>query len=257
MDLTILIPCYNEADNVPGLHARLLPVGADLATDRDVEILFVDDGSEDGTYDALREAFGTTNPARLQVRFERHSVNRGLGAALRTGAAAARGAVVVTTDSDGTYEFSEIPRLLSHLTPDVDIVTASALHPGGRVVGVPPHRMIPSRGVSTLYRLLVGPKIHTYTCLFRAYRRDVLNHVSWESDDFLGVTEIFVRAMLMGYRVGEAPATIRPREYGSSKARLARTVIAHLRFLSRILLHRLRVVSLVEPRRIGRDRGAA
>jgi dolichol-phosphate mannosyltransferase len=234
------------------MHARLLPVAAELAVDREVELLFVDDGSVDGTYGALQEAF---HDSTASIRIERHRVNRGLGAALRTGVAAARGAVVVSTDSDGTYEFAEIPRLLSYLTPEADIVTASAFHPEGRVIGVARHRMILSRGASTLYRLLINPRVRTYTCLFRAYRREVLDHVAWESDDFLGVTELLVRAMLLGYRATEAPATLRPRAHGMSKARLVRTAFTHLRFLSRIALHRLRVVPLVEPRHASPSHG--
>lgn len=257
MDLTILVPCYNEADNVADLRAGLLPVAAALAGEREVELLFVDDGSEDGTYDELRKAFRDSTAFSAPIRIERHAVNRGLGAALRTGAAAARGAVVVSTDSDGTYEFAEIPRLLSYLTPETDIVTASALHPEGRVIGVTRHRMILSRGVSFLYRLLISRRIHTYTCLFRAYRREVLDRVAWESDDFLGVTELLVRAMLMGYRATEAPATLRPRARGTSKVRLARTVYAHLRFLSRLVLHRLRLAPLVGPRQARATRGSA
>jgi dolichol-phosphate mannosyltransferase len=257
MDLTIVIPCYNEADNVAQIRARLLPASAELAAEREVEILFVDDGSTDRTWPALRDTFGEPNPPRVDVRFLRHDVNRGLGAALRSGVAAARGAVVVTADSDGTYEFSEIARLLARLTPDVDVVTASVFCPGGRIAGVPAHRVVLSRGVSLLYRLLVRRTPHTYTCLFRAYRREVLARVAWESDDFLGVTELLVRAMLMGYRVAEIPATLRPRTHGASKARLARTALAHLRFQSRIVLHRLHAVSLVERREARRDQGVA
>jgi dolichol-phosphate mannosyltransferase len=254
MDLTILVPCYNEADNVADMRAGLLPVAAELAVDRTVELLFVDDGSRDGTHEALLHTFlDSTTP----VRIERHAVNRGLGAALRTGIAAARGAVVVSTDSDGTYEFAEIPRLLSHLTPAADVVTASAYHPDGRVVGVARYRILLSRGASTLYRLAVDRRIHTYTCLFRAYRREVLDHVAWESDDFLGVTELLVRARLMGYRIAEAPATLCPRAHGASKARLARTMFAHLRFLSRVVLHRLHILPLVESRGTSPDQSAA
>lgn len=248
MDLTIVVPCFNEVGNVADLHARLLPVATELGTRSQVEILFVDDGSTDHTYDALCETFRDARAAGVQIRIERHPINRGLGAALRTGTTAAQGTIVVSTDSDGTYEFGQIPGLLSHLTADVDIVTASAFHPDGTVVGVPARRMILSRGASTLYRLLVGAHLHTYTCLFRAYRREVFDHVSWDSNDFLGVTEVLVRAMLMGYSVTEAPATLRTRAHGVSKARLARTVIAHLRFLSRVALHQLKVVPLVEPR---------
>lgn len=239
IDLSIVIPCYNEADNVPKMEHELLPVAETLAKERSVEIIFVDDGSTDGTGEALARAFSHRNGPTVWVRIERHPKNRGLGAALRTGFAAARGEVIVTTDSDGTYRFSEIPALLSCLTPEVDVVTASPYHPQGGVAGVPAYRLILSRGSSAIYRLLVNRKVHTYTALFRAYRRRVVEAVPFESDGFLAGTELLVKAMLTGFRAAEYPTVLHARVVGVSKAKLMRTVQAHLRFQARILLYRL------------------
>lgn len=250
MDLSIVVPCYNEAENIPKIQAEFFPVVAELAKTYSLEVIFVDDGSTDETWQALTDTFGGySNELQLSVRFERHEVNRGLGAALRTGLAAARGEVVVTTDSDGTYKFSEIPALLSYLTPDVDIVTASPYHPAGSVAGVPAYRLVLSRGSSTIYRLLIDWRVHTYTCLFRAYRRKVIERVSFESDGFLAGTELLVKGMLMGYRVAEYPTVLHSRVFGASKAKLVRTILAHLSFQARVLLYRLRLTSFVEPRK--------
>jgi dolichol-phosphate mannosyltransferase len=249
MDLSIVIPCYNEAENVPKIKTEFFPVAVELARTHSLEVVFVDDGSTDETWQTLTDTFGNRNEARVLVRFERHQVNRGLGAAIRTGLAAARGEVVVTTDSDGTYKFSEIPALLSHLTPDVDIVTASPYHPAGGVAGVPPYRLVLSRGSSVIYRFLVNWRVHTYTCLFRAYRRQVIEHVSFESDGFLAGTELLVKGMLAGYRVAEYPAVLHARVFGVSKAKLARTILAHLGFQARVLLHRLNLVPFVRLRK--------
>jgi dolichol-phosphate mannosyltransferase len=246
MDLSIVIPCYNEAENVPRIQRELIPVVSELAKNRSLEVVFVDDGSSDGTWQALVNSFG--NEPQVSVRFERHEFNRGLGAALRTGFAAAGGEVIVTTDSDGTYRFSEIPILLEHLQPDVDIVTASPYHPRGGVAGVPAYRLILSRGSSAIYRLLVDWRTHTYTCLFRAYRRQVIDHVPFESDGFLAGTELLVNGMLLGYRVAEYPTVLHSRLLGTSKAKLIRTIRAHLRFQTRILLHRLNLAPIVGAR---------
>ena len=205
----------------------------------DVEVIFVDDGSRDGTLAALRQRFGTLKLPGVAVRFEQHIVNRGLGAALRTGFAAANGDVVVTTDSDGTYRFTEIPALLAMLAPDVDIVTASPYHPDGGVDNVPGYRLVLSRGSSVLYRLLVDWRVHTYTALFRAYRREVVKSISFESDGFLGGTELMVNAMLQGYTVVEYPTVLHSRVHGASKAKIARTIKAHLRFQGKIILTKL------------------
>ncbi|MFC1975636.1 glycosyltransferase family 2 protein [Chloroflexota bacterium] len=248
MYLSIIIPCYNEVENVPKIQNELFPVAGELAKTRSVEIIFIDDGSADGTWQALHDTFGNGNPYDVSVKIERHKVNQGLGAAIRTGFAAATGEIIVTTDSDGTYKFSEIPALLSHLTPGVDMVTASPYHPDGHVVGVPAYRLILSQGSSTIYRLLVDRHICTYTALFRAYRQPVVKQVPFESNGYLAGTELLVNGMLMGYRVAEYPAVLHSRVLGASKAKLAQTILAHLRFQGQVLLHRLSIKSLTQPR---------
>src|SRR5262249_15525842 len=172
-----------------------------------------------------------------------HEVNRGLGAALRTGFAAATGRVIVTTDSDATYRFSEIPALLERLSAGIDIVTASPYHPRGGVAGVPAYRLVLCPGSSLIYRLLVGGQVHTYTALFRAYRRDVIQSVSFSADGFLAVAEVLVNAIRAGYRVAEYPTTLHSRVAGVSKAKLARTIAAHVRFQIAVLLQRMKLGS--------------
>ena len=244
VDLSVIIPCFNEAENVPKLRAEFLPVLQHLATvgrigtvtTARIEVIFVDDGSKDGTLPTLQEAFGNDALPRLSFRFVQHKVNRGLGAALRSGFAAAQGAVIVTTDCDGTYRFCEIPALLQRLTPDVDLVTASPYHPQGTVAGVPAHRLFLSRGSSAIYRLLVDRHIYTYTALFRAYRRHVVESAPFYADGFLAGTELLVNGLRMGYRVAEYPTVLHARVYGVSKAKIVRTIKAHLAFQCQSLL---------------------
>jgi len=251
MKLSVIIPCYNEADNVAKLHDELLPVIRSLLVKGHIssteafdtaEMLFVDDGSRDGTSDKLKEAFeGEANP-RLGFQFLKHATNAGLGAAIRTGFAHATGDVLLTVDSDGTYKFSGIPALLNRLTPEIDIVTASPYHPQGGVVGVPGYRLFFSKGSSLLYRLLVDRNVHTYTCLFRAYRANVVRQISFASNDFLGGTELLVKAMLAGFRTAEFPDVLHKRMFGISKARIAQTVQSHLKFMGWVLIQRLRLI---------------
>jgi dolichol-phosphate mannosyltransferase len=245
MDLSILIPCYNEIDNVPKLQQEFLPVAKDLAAHFTMEVVFVDDGSRDGTLAALKEVFGETQDLPFSVQFARHAVNRGLGAALRTGFSIAQGQVIVTTDSDGTYRFSKIGELLARLSPGIDVVTASPYHPQGEVAGVPAYRLILSRGSSAIYRVLLDKHIHTYTALFRAYRRQVIERVSFSSDGFLAGTEILVNSLLLGFRVAEYPAVLHSRVAGVSKAKLLRTILAHLGFQRRIFLHQLHLAPMI------------
>ena len=239
INLSILIPCYNEDLSIEHLASELHPVLHDLrAGGASVEVVFVDDGSSDGTWSALQILAARLAPV-AQVRLQRHPANRGLGAAVRTGFAACRGDVVVTTDSDSTYRFTEIPALLARLTPDVSIVTASPYHPEGSVAGVPPYRLVLSRGSSFIYRALVDPRIYTYTALFRAYRADVIRNVDFQSNGFLAIAELLVNAMLCGYKVAEYPTVLHSRVAGTSKAKLLRTIAAHLRFHARIVGRRV------------------
>lgn len=234
--LSIVIPCYNEEISITRMVSELRPVLRELcATASPVEVVFVDDGSTDATWWRLTElADGQLPEARVRLR--RHDTNRGLGAALRTGFAACRGRVIVTTDSDATYSFAEIPALVSCLTPDVAIVTASPHHPAGGVEGVRRSRLILSRGSSLIYRALVDRRVYTYTALFRAYRAEVVRRIGFESNGFLAVAELLVKAMLSGYRVAEYPTVLRARSAGVSKAKLARTIVAHVEFQLKVLL---------------------
>jgi dolichol-phosphate mannosyltransferase len=235
---TILIPGYNEAANVGRLRTELWPVACAMAESSPVEVLLVDDGSTDDTaaaFEAFRDELQHRGVTTCVVR---HGVNRGLGAALHTGFIHASGQVVITTDCDATYAFDEIPMLIAHLA-NADVVTASPYHPDGAVENVPPSRLALSRSASSLYRLVVDPRIHTYTALFRAYRRAVLEQVPFNSDGFLAGTELLVNARLMGFRIVEYPTVLRVRRFGSSKAKLARTTQAHLGFMARVAAYRL------------------
>ncbi|MCC7448764.1 MAG: glycosyltransferase [Anaerolineae bacterium] len=231
--VSVIVPAYNEAAGVAHTAQALRPVLAQMRQQYDLEIIFVNDGSKDNTLEQLK-AFFADDPS---VRIVSHDTNRGLGAALRTGFAHARGDVIITTDFDGTYSFDLIPDLLNRLDKDqVDIVTASPYHPdGGKVEGVPPYRIVFSYGASMLYRVLVAWRIYTWTALFRAYRRSVVKNIEFESDTFLAGTELLVKALRAGYTASEFPATLRIRTYGQSSMKVARTVRAHLVFQSHIL----------------------
>lgn len=257
MKLSIIVPCYNEVDNVPRLRNELLPVIKDLLVygQREgaelidaAEIIFVDDGSRDETFARLKAVFADQHPSAVTTHFLQHEINLGLGAAIRTGFAKANGDVLMTVDSDGTYPFSDIPGLLALLKGEVDIVTASPYHPQGGVMGVPAYRLVLSRGSSFLYRVLVDRHVYTYTCLFRAYRGQVVRSIRFESNDFLAGTELLVKAMLKGYRVAEFPAVLHRRTYGVSKARIVQTIVSHLKFQAAVLLYRMQSTIGLKPR---------
>jgi dolichol-phosphate mannosyltransferase len=233
--LSIVIPCFDEADGLAQLDARLTPVIANIARERAVEVVLVDDGSRDATPEVLRRRFA----ARPEFRVVRHEKNRGLGAAMRTGFAAARGEVVVTMDADCTYAPEMIPALAAPVLHDLaDLATASPYHPQGAVVGVQPWRLALSLGLSHLYSLAVprSVRVHTYTSLFRAYRREVLAASPFQADDYVAVAEVLLRALRSGFRVAEMPAVLERRRFGQSKLKVIRTIRRHLGLFARLLL---------------------
>jgi dolichol-phosphate mannosyltransferase len=232
VEISLIIPAYNESEGVKQTAEALRLVLNYLRKTHNVEVIFVNDGSKDNTEQLLKEAFADD----IRVRVVSHEVNKGLGAAMRTGFSHAAGEILITTDFDGTYAFNTIPQLLGRIIVDgVDIVTASPYHPSGRVEGVPRYRLLFSFGASLLYRLLVKWNVHTWTALFRAYRRRVVENVSFESNDFLAGTELLVKALQAGYTVSEFPTTLRVRTFGQSSIKIARVTKAHLKYQIRIL----------------------
>ncbi|PDV96431.1 glycosyltransferase family 2 protein [Candidatus Chloroploca asiatica] len=235
-DLSVVIPCYNEAEGIDAMYERITAVLPILQQRGSVQLVLVNDGSSDRTGDLLTQTFGELP----HVTIAHHERNQGLGVALRTGFAHADGSIIVTCDSDGTYPFAEIPALLDRLTPGVDIVTASPYHPDGGIENVPAYRVTISKSASFCYRLLIDWRIRTYTALFRACRREVIERINTQANGFLMVTELLVEAMLAGYRVVEYPAVLRVRQYGQSKAKIVRITGTHLRYMAGLLGRRTR-----------------
>lgn len=240
MTVSLVVPCFNEAEGLKRLEHELWSVVTDLSTRSDVDVVFVDDGSRDETPRLLASLSDRWSQCGIATRVVTHAVNQGLGAALRSGFVAARGDVIVTTDSDATYPFAEIPRLLAVLERGADVVTASPYHPAGGVLHVPAYRLVLSRGASLLYRAVLGRDVHTYTSMFRAYRRQVLSTVGFDATGFLSGTELLVNAIVAGFRVAEYPTVLHARRFGTSKAKLARTVSAHLGFIMQLVALKLR-----------------
>lgn len=223
--VTVIVPCYNEQDGLPSLLARLRKMRTNGAAGW--HFLFVDDGSTDDTFGRLLRA------ARDEswVEVVRHHENLGLGAALRTGFEHARSPVVCTIDSDCTYPPEKLPELARLITEGSEIVTASAWHPESAAAEGSRVRIQLSRMVSSLYKMLIGQDVYTFTCLFRAYRRDTIKRIPFRSNGFSAVAEMMLRAMLSGCRVAEVPMRLESRQFGESKLKVSDAIVAHVRLL--------------------------
>lgn len=235
--LSLIIPCYNEEEGIPHLEQELLPIVEQLSSQYDLEIIFVDDGSTDKTLELLQQRFG----ALPEVSIVKHETNKNLGAALKTGLSQARGELIATWDSDCTYPLYLLPKMLQEMnvaSPEVDIVTVSPYHPLGKVENVPVYRIFLSKSASLLYKYLLNSGIYTHSAMVRVYKREVLSRVSSTANNFLYVPEILIKALLKGYKVKEVPATLRIRQYGTSKMKLLSTITSHLSLMGKIIRYR-------------------
>lgn len=188
------------------------------------EVLFVDDGSTDGTPAALDYLAGEID----WVRVVHHIKNKGLGASIRTGFQHAEGTVLCTMDSDCTFSPETLPQMVNMLQEGADIVTASPWHPESEQGTVHPVRKVLSQGASAIYRVILGQSIHSFTPMHRAYRREVVKKVQFESNNFSAVAEMLVRAIFQGFRVRELPMRLERRKYGESKINIGASILSHL-----------------------------
>lgn len=233
MHLSIVVPCYNEEESLEVLAERLRLTSMRLDGLR-VEYVLVDDGSTDGTFAGLTALAEKLPGARVVL----HERNRGLGAALRTGMAESLGDVVVTMDSDCTYDPVEIPELVQRLR-DADVALGSPYHPEGGAQNVPPHRLALSMTLSRLYRIVLRrPDLHTFTSMFRAYTREATDAAHSTSDDYLALTEMLVSLIDGGFRIVEHPTVLHVRVSGVSKLRVARMVRRHALMVARLSVRR-------------------
>jgi len=225
--VTVIVPCHNEEAGLPQLFTRLRDMHAkpDMAEWR---FLFVDDGSTDDTLGLLlREE--RQSP---WIEVVRNPGNLGLGAALRTGVACTASPVVCSMDSDCTYPPERLPELTALIDRGFDLATASAWHPENTVIEGNQLRLFLSRTVSQTYKWLVGQDVYTFTCLFRACRRELFERIRIYSDGFASVAEMMLGAMRAGYKIAEVPMPIEPRRYGESKLKVSDAVMTHAMLLS-------------------------
>jgi len=221
--VTLIIPCYNEIDGLPQLMRRLSAMHA-AGEMAGWEVLFINDGSTDGT----REALNGIARDHEWVRVIHHGVNRGLGAAVRTGFENALAPVVCSMDSDCTFAPETLPKMVQMLYAGADIVTASPWHPESGSGSVHPLRKLLSQGASWIYRQILKNDVHSFTPMHRAYRREVIKRVKFESNGFAAIAEIMVRAMFLGFRVKELPMPVDRRQFGESKINIVESMTAHL-----------------------------
>jgi len=208
----VVIPTYNEADNLERVLARL------RAAVPEADALVVDDSSPDGTGE-IADRLAAADPA---VHVLHRAEKAGLGAAYVAGfrwALAEGYDVAVEMDADGSHAPEELPRLLAALR-DADLVIGSRWVPGGEVRNWPMSRELLSRGASLYSRVLLRYPVRDTTAGYRAYRRPVLEELKLDevaSQGYCFQIDLGWKAWRAGFRVVEVPITFTEREVGHSK----------------------------------------
>ncbi len=229
IDVSIVIPIYNEYDNLPDLVEQVAQ--AMQPTGLNWELICVDDGSRDGS-DRLLAELAQDRPWLKPLFLNR---NYGQSTAMQAGFDAARGTTLVTLDGDLQNDPADIPRLLEELKahPEVDILSGWRKDRQDKTLS----RKIPSRIANWLISRVTGVKLHDYGCSLKLYRREALRHVK-----IYGELHRFIPALAgqFGARVMEVPVNHRARTRGQSKYGIDRTLrvlldLLWVKFLLRFL----------------------
>ncbi len=209
MDISIVIPVYNEVDALPELYRGIAATLDRMALSS--EIVFADDGSTDGSA-AILDAFAADDE---RVRVLHLSRNFGQTAALMAAIRNSTGEVVVAMDGDGQNDPADIPRLLDKLEEGYDVVSGWRVHREDRALS----RRLPSRVANWLISALLHVPLHDYGCTLKTYRREVVEDVRLYGEMHRFIP---IYAAWQGAHVGELPVAHHPRRFGQSKYGLGR-----------------------------------
>lgn len=201
LGLSVIVPVFNEEDTLEELGRRV----GDVLRDGDYELLFVDDGSTDGSA-AVLNRLRLEDPRVRVVRFAR---NLGKSQALAVAFREARGRIIITIDADLQDDPAEIPRLVAALEQGYDLVNGWKKHRQD-----PPSKRIPSRIFNWVTSFLTGLHLMDFNSGFKAYRRQVIDSLQVYGEQHRYIP---VLAYWKGFRVGEIPVAHQPRRFGKSK----------------------------------------
>lgn len=216
--LSVVVPVFDERENLEALHAELREVAAECRYELDM--IFVDDGSRDGSWEVIA-SLAARDPQVRGIRFRR---NFGKAAALSAGFAEACGELVMTLDADLQDDPREIPRFLAAMAEGRDVVS------GWKQTRYDPwHKVYPSRVFNWMVSRLTGVCLHDHNCGMKCYRRQIFDEVQLYGELHRFVP---VLAAAWGYRVGEVVIQHRPRRWGRSKYGLRRFLRGFLDLLT-------------------------
>jgi glycosyltransferase involved in cell wall biosynthesis len=225
MDISVVIPVYNEAEGLPSLFASLRDALDPMP--QSAEVIFVDDGSSDASADVL-ESLVTGDLRFVVVRLRR---NYGQTAAMMAGFQHATGEVIIPMDADGQNDPHDIPHLLDKLAEGYDVVSGWRRDREDKALS----RVLPSRIANALISRVLGVKLHDYGCTMKAYRRDVIEDVRLYGEMHRFIP---IYAAWEGARVTELPVRHHARHFGKSKYGLGRVLRVLLDLFTLVFIDR-------------------
>jgi len=211
IDLSVVIPIYNEKESIGKLYDNLNEALSKM--NLKYEVLLIDDGSIDGTFDELLELHRKNKFFKI-IRFRK---NFGQTSAISAGFNYAEGAVVVTLDADLQNDPQDIPVLLDKLNEGYDIVSGWRKNRKDKAVT----RRFPSIIANKIISRLTGVRLHDYGCTLKAYRKEIVKNISLYGEMHRYIPAI---ASWMGVKVTEIPVRHYSRKYGKSKYGVSRTI---------------------------------
>src|SRR5215813_10037845 len=221
--LSVVIPLYNEEENLPLLVSSLFEV---LFADQSfLELILVDDGSQDRTA-AMAAELAELEP---RIRLLRHERNRGLGATIRTGLEAAVGDLILYTDADLPFDFRLIPQLLEHANDDRLIIGCRLNRGEG------PRRWVLTNGYNLLCRMLLGLRVRDINFACKLIPRSAVNGMRLSSEGSFIDAEILLGCRQQGLEIVEFPLTYFPRTHGQSTLSRPQIIIGILLEMYRYL----------------------
>lgn len=234
----IILPCYNEEENIENLIKSIEKTCSSLP----YQIIAVDDGSKDKTGEILNKL-----KEKLPIIIVKHSKNKGLQAALKSGLTEAIQKAqpwdfIVTMDSDLTHDPKYIPKMISEMGDTFDVVIASRFVPSAKQKGIPAHRRMLSKAISHIGKLLFKLPIKDVTSGYRCYKVDVIAKIMEkygqsfiEAEGFEVSFELLVKAQRIGAKITEIPFYLDySRKRGRSKLKVRKTIHNYIRLIRKL-----------------------
>lgn len=224
--LGIYIPLYNEEEGISQLKKELNKLEELLVNNCDYDVNFVDDGSTDATLELLIKNF-----TGKQYNIIKHTENKNLGGFLKTSIDNCKKEYIAFLDSDCTYSPSLISEMFDKAISGISIVSASPYHPEGSVVGVGPIRLKLSKSVNLIYRYISGRDIYTTSSICKMYKMAIVRDIKITRKNFVAVTELFTKSILLTDKILDLPCVLSTRLYGESKLDIYSNIYDHVKYI--------------------------